>query len=102
MKTTTTQIEKPAVPASGYGIGARRDEAIAAQFIQSALQELLASNVAFDYGNGFVRFDCRLGQEELIDEAEWLGLAAFGRWKAWRKRERAIAALKNNPKAVVR
>jgi hypothetical protein len=96
----TTQLQKPAVPVPSYGIGQRRDEIQCAQFIQSALSGLLACNSFYD--GDTISFRDGLETEKLLDKAEELGLDAFSRWKAWRKRERAVQALKTNPKAVIK
>jgi hypothetical protein len=89
---------KPIPPA--YGIGARRDEHEAAEFIRSALVGLLAANA--DYDADSLSFREALEDEELLDRAETLGLDAFGRWKAWRKHQRAIQALRTNPKVTLK
>jgi len=90
-----TPIEKSAgLPFRG--IGARRDEAICAQFCQAALTGLLSCNAFYDPDS--LSFRDGLEVDELLDKAEELGTDAFKRWKTWRKRERAIQALKANPK----
>jgi hypothetical protein len=96
---TTTQIEKSA-GLRPYGIGARRDEAICAQFCQAALSGLLACNSFYDGDS--LSFRDGIDAEELLDKAHEFGTEAFTRWKSWRKRERAIQALRNNPKAVIK
>jgi len=95
----TTQIEKSA-GLRPYGIGARRDEALCASFCQAALAGLLSCNSFYDPDS--LTFRDGLEAEEILDRAHEFGTEAFTRWKAWRKHQRAIQALKNNPKAVIK
>jgi len=99
MKTPTTTVEKSAL-LRPYGIAARRDEMICAQFCQAALSGLLSCNSFYD--GDALSFRDGLEAEELLDKAHELGLEAFENWRRWRKRVRAIQALKSNPKVVVK
>jgi hypothetical protein len=97
MKTTQTQKSAVLRP---YGVAARRDEVICAQFCQAALTGLLSCNSFYD--GDALSFRDGLEAEELLDRAHELGTEAFENFKRWRKRSRAIQALKSNPKVVVK
>jgi len=94
MKSTTELQKSAGLPL--HGIGARRDEMICAQFCQAALSGLFSCNSFWDPDT--FTFRDGVEAEELLDRAHELGTEAFKNWKVWRKRERAIQALKNNPK----
>jgi len=90
-------IEKSAV-LRPIGIAARRDELLALRCMNAALTGLLATNTKREEGFFYDAIDA----EKISEQAEAIGLEMFGRFKSWRKRERAIQALRNNPKVTLK
>ena len=93
----TTQIEKTSPPIGGtLSVAQRRDELLVLRCMNAALTGLLATNTKRE--DGFF-YDA---VQEVTLQAEALGLEMFDRFKKWRKQQRAIVALKSNPKVVVK